>query len=227
VTGDFDLAHVGAVLADETRASILLELLGGEQLPAGELARRAGVSPSAASNHLRRLLDAGFVEAVVDGRRRLYSLSGPEIAHALETLGTIAPTKSPSSLRMASRFEAIRDARTCYDHLAGRLGVELTERLVSLRLLRELDAGYEASRRGDDWLLHLDVDVTRLRLLRRRFAPKCLDLTERRPHLAGALGAALTTAVKQHRYVTNRPGSRALQVTGDGRGFFAELGIAA
>jgi hypothetical protein len=139
-----------------------------------------------------------------------------------------SPRRSPLrhyEWRAASRQSATREPVTTI--WPGRLGVELTERLVSLRLLRELDAGYEASRRGDDWFLHLDVDVTRLRLLRRRFAPKCLDLTERRPHLAGALGAALTTAVKQHRYVTNRPGSRALQVTDNGRGFFAELGIAA
>jgi DNA-binding transcriptional ArsR family regulator len=226
VIGDVDLAHVGAVLADQTRAAMLVELLGGERLPAGELARRTGVSPSVASNHLRRLLEERFVDVVVAGRHRLYALSGARVAGALETLGTIAPLKRASSLKASQRYAAIREARTCYDHLAGRLGVELTERLVELHQLRELDAGYELGPAGSEWFVDLGVDVDDLRRLRRQFAPKCLDLTERRPHLAGALGAATAAALRKRRYIAPLQASRGLRITPSGRRFFDELGVA-
>jgi DNA-binding transcriptional ArsR family regulator len=225
VNGDVDLARLGAILADRTRASILTELLGGAPLPSGELARRASASPSAASNHLRRLLDEGLVEVVVDGRRRLYRLAGGEVAAALEALARIAPAKRVTSLRTGRRYEAIRDARTCYDHLAGRLGVGLADRLVATGVLRRTDSAFEVTRRGAAWLEELGVDVEQTRRARRLFSPFCLDLTERRPHLAGALGAAVASAVAERGFVTRVAGSRALRLTDDGRRFFTRLGV--
>lgn len=223
--GDVDLSTVGALLADPARAAILSELLGGERLPSGELALRAGLTPSGASNHLRRLLAGGLVHADADGRRRLYRLAGPDVAAALEALGRIAGPVPVRTLRGADKRVALRDARTCYDHLAGRVGVGVTERLVRLRLLHELDASYAVTRRGEAWFAELALDVTELRASRRGFALRCLDLTERRPHLAGALGAALADAVRRRGYVRPRAGSRALRVTDAGRAFFADLGV--
>lgn len=223
--GDVDLSTVGALLADPARAAMLSELLGGEPLPAGELARRAELSPSGASNHLKRLLEGGLVRAEADGRRRLYRLAGADVAAALEALGRIAAPPRVRSLRGAHKHAALRDARTCYDHLAGRVGVGVTERLVRLRLLQDADASYLVTRRGEAWFHELGVDVDEVRASRRGFAPRCLDLTERRPHLAGALGAALADAVKQRGFVRPRPGSRALRLTDAGSAFFADLGV--
>lgn len=223
--GDVDLSHLGSILADKTRASILVELLGGEPLPAGELARRAGATGSATSNHLRRLLDDGLVDVAIDGRRRLYSLSSRDVASALEALGRIAPDRAATSLRSSRRHEAIRDARTCYDHLAGRLGVGVTERLLAVGVLRACDGGYRLTARGERWFAELGIETAALRASRRRFAMQCVDLTERRPHLAGALGAALASAVKRKGYVAARRDSRALRLTESGTRFFAELGV--
>lgn len=223
--GDVDLAEVGRLLADSTRSAILIELLSGEALTAGDLARRARVSPQAASNHLRRLREGGLVTVATRGRNRLFALSNREIADALEAIGRIAPARPVRSLRSAHRYDAIRDARTCYDHLAGRLGVGLTERMMAKRFLMKGNSGFDLSRAGAGWLAELDVDVEAVRRSRRLFAPACVDLTERRPHVAGALGAAIASAFRRRGYVRVRQGTRALAITSSGRTFFAELGL--
>ena len=225
MSGDVDLAATGALLADPARARILIALLGGEQLPAGELATRAGISASGASNHLAKLLRGGLVDVRVSGRRRLYRLGAPEVAAALEALGRIAQPTEARSLRAAEQGRALERARTCYDHLAGRLGVLVTDRLVARRFLRERDGSYTVTAAGRRWFAEtLGIDTDALDG-RRRLAFACQDLTERRAHLAGSLGAALAESLLRERLLERVPGGRSLRATPAGTAWLGDFGV--
>ena len=210
---DVDLAHIGALIGDRRRAGMLLALLGGEDLPAGELGARVGASSSLASAHLNRLRDGGLITATRIGRRRLYRIAGPEVAEALEGLVSVAPTRHARSLRESRQGEALRRARTCYDHLAGELGVGLTEALARQGTLRRDDAGLALTDSGRHRLSALGVDIASAQASRRAFTRQCVDWTERRPHLAGALGAAIAARLLDLEWISRRSGSRALEVT--------------
>jgi DNA-binding transcriptional ArsR family regulator len=218
---DADLSTV-ADLMTAHRATILLALLGGRPLTAGELATRAGISPSLASSHLSKLLDGGLVAVEQKGRRRLYRLAGPRVAEVIEAMLTIAPDRAAAGLRESTRGAALRGARTCYDHLAGELGVALTDSLERQHLIETGDASYALTAAGERRLESLGIEVEPLRLQRRAFARPCLDWTERRPHLAGAVGAAIAEHALARRWVAFVPGTRALRVTDDGRRGFRE-----
>jgi DNA-binding transcriptional ArsR family regulator len=213
VFADADLATVGRMLGDGHRARFLLALLGGEELTAGELARRSGASSSLASSHLSKLLDAGLVSVRQDGRRRRYRLPGDEVARALEALLAIAPTRPASGLRDSVRGDAIKRARTCYDHLAGRLGIGLVDAMERERLLDPRAGSWEITARGEQRLVDLDLDLDGLRRSRRPLLRPCPDWTERRPHVARALGAAITDRLIDDRWIERLPGSRAVRVT--------------
>jgi DNA-binding transcriptional ArsR family regulator len=191
-------------------------LLDGAAHPAGELARRAGVAPSTASGHLSLLRDGRLVVCDIHGREHRYRLASADVAEALEALARLAPAVETRSLRSANRHAAMRTARTCYDHLAGQLGVGVTEALVRHGALIAHGAGYELTDTGEDLLRRLGVDVAEARLRRRAFTRVCVDWTERRPHLAGALGSALADAVIANGWVLRRPNDRALTVTAVG-----------
>src|SRR5207248_526697 len=133
--GDVDIAAVAALLGEPARAAMLDALMDGGIRPAGELARRAGIAPSTASGHLMRLLDGGRVSCETHGRQRRYRLASPALPEALDRLARLAPPTGAASLREAARGAALREARTCYDHLAGRLGVAVTEALVARKAL--------------------------------------------------------------------------------------------
>jgi len=186
-----DIARVAAAIGSRARASILERLLDARSAPAGTLADVAGVARSTASAHLEMLIDAGLLSVERQGRQRRYRLASPDVAHAIEALATIAPRRPVTSLRDATSAERLRTARTCYDHLAGRLGVALSEALVATGALRLRDGAYLVTRKGEVVFSALGIDLTAARLRRRAFAIPCLDWTERRMHLAGALGAAL------------------------------------
>jgi len=224
VAGDADLARVAALVGDPTRAAMLTALLDGRPRTAGELGRLGGVAPSTASGHLAQLLEGGLVACEAAGRRRLYRLASPEAAELLETLARLAPPTRPRSLRGVDRAHALRAARLCYDHLAGVLGVALTEGMVERGVLvLAADGGaFEVTSAGEAWLGGLGVDVAAARLRRRSFARACLDWSERRPHVAGALGAAVADAFLGHGWVVRRPDDRALVVTAAGRTALAE-----
>jgi DNA-binding transcriptional ArsR family regulator len=211
-----DMTDVAALLGDSTRALMLDALMDGEARPAGELARRAGVAPSTASEHLTRLVEGRLLVVEPRGRERRYRLASAEVADVLEALSCLGAETPVSSLRAASRSEALRAARTCYDHLAGRFGVELTEALVARDVLRRCDASFELSADGELFLVQLGVDVAGARARKRVFARACLDWSERRPHLAGALGAALAAAALDRDWVCRRPNDRGLRVTPKG-----------
>ena len=223
--GSADTAAVASLVAEPARAAMLDVLMDGGAHPAGELARRAGIAPSTASEHLARLLAGGLVDRAVTGRKRLYSLASSSVGELLEELARFAPPVEVVSLRSAARADALRAARTCYDHLAGRLGVGLTEALVARRALLLRDSSYELTVVGERLLSGLGVDVAAARTRRRSFARTCLDWSERRPHLAGALGAALANALLDRGWVERRPNDRGLSITSTGRASLGELGV--
>lgn len=220
-----DIATVASLFSSPARAAMLDALMDGGEQPASELARRAEVAPSTASDHLSRLLAGGLVTCAAAGRERRYRLASAAVAEAVETLQRLAPPVRVRSLRAANRGEALRAARTCYDHLAGRLGVGLTDALIEQGVLTPRDTGYELTAAGEAKLGRLGVDVAAARRRRRAFALACLDWSERRPHLAGALGAALADSVFRAGWVRRRPSDRGLTVTQDGRASLAELGL--
>jgi DNA-binding transcriptional ArsR family regulator len=210
---DADIAPVAALIADPTRAAILTALLDGRALAAGELARMAGVSAATASSHLAKLLGGGLVEVVSQGRHRYYRLAGHEVAEVLEVLARVSARPAVRSLRHSRQARLLEEARTCYDHLAGRAGVALLDLLREEGTLR----GTELTPAGEDRLARLGVDVAGARARRRRFAPECLDWTERRAHLGGALGAAITSALFEREWIRRGGVPRSVVITEEGR----------
>jgi DNA-binding transcriptional ArsR family regulator len=210
--GDADIAAVAAAIGHPARGAMLTAMFGGRALPASELARAARVSPSTASAHLAQLVDTGLVRVERQGRHRYHRLADAQVAEALETLAALAPPRPVRSLRESDRARAERAARSCYDHLAGALGVALADRLCDLGALEPSGLALL-----DPGPLHaLGVDVERARAARRPLTRSCLDWSERRPHLAGALGAAVLDALLGVGWVARRPGGRALVVTAAG-----------
>jgi DNA-binding transcriptional ArsR family regulator len=227
-----DIAPVAALMADPARASMLNALLRGTPLSAGELSQVAGVSPATASAHLARLLDGGLVAVTKQGRHRYYRLAGHEVATVLEVIAEISPVKPVRSLRQSREAAALAQARTCYDHLAGRAGVELLDALLRTNFLNGTGTGpsarYELTPEGTEKLAAFGVDVTKLRKSRRRFAGACLDWTQRRPHLNGALGAAVTARLLQLGWIERGSSRRAIRVTPAGQdGLAAAFGWSA
>lgn len=179
-----------------------------------------------ASSHLSKLLDGGLISVTQHGRQRHYRIAGPHVAEVIEAMLTIAPAQRATGLRESTRGEKIRHARTCYDHLAGQLGVTLTDSLQHQRIIQATNDAYELTDRGQARLEDLGLDIAALRRRRRAFARPCLDWTERRPHLAGALGAGLANRLLELHWLHRVPGTRALRVTDTGRkGFREELGV--
>jgi DNA-binding transcriptional ArsR family regulator len=217
-----DFAAVAGLLGHPARSAMVDALLGGEALTAGELARAAGVSAPTASEHLARLVGGGLVAVVAQGRHRYHRISGHEVAGALEAFAAICPPTPVRSLRAATERDALRRGRTCYDHLAGSLGVAVTDGLRDRGWLVVAGDGLDLSPDGEAGLRAAGVDVTAARAGRRTFARTCLDWTERRPHLAGALGAAIATAAFDAGWL-RRASGRGVRVTADGRAAFADV----
>jgi DNA-binding transcriptional ArsR family regulator len=223
---DPDFAHTAALIGDPTRAAILGALLGGKALTASELAHSAGVTPQTASMHLARLVEGRLLCVVATGRHRYFQLAGPQVAQVLETLATIAPPARVASLRESESARAVRFARTCYDHLAGTVGVALTERLIERGLIARSDATYQMTSAGMRWLEQQAIDVQRVMQGRRVAVRACLDWSERRYHLAGAFGAAMTDWLFAKKWIARFDGSRAVRLTEAGRaGFASEWGL--
>ncbi len=218
MTNEPDLATIGMLLGDRVRAAMLEALLDGEESPASSLASASGASASLASAHLRRLLDGGLVRVRTEGRRRLYRLASPQVAEFLEAaLLLTPPLTGATSLRQANRRDRLRRARLCYDHLAGVLGVAVTERLVEVGALSTAQDGLVLTAPvGDDTLGRLGIEVDVLRAAHRPLSRPCTDWTERRPHLAGGAGAAVASALLERRWVLRRAGNRGLDLTSDG-----------
>ncbi len=234
---DTDIAAVGALVADPGRCRILLALDDGRALPAGRLAAEAGVSAATASSHLGRLTEAGLLAVEPHGRHRYYRLAGPAVGDLIEALQRLAPLTPVTSLRQDTRARALREARTCYDHLAGRLGVGLMGTLLSrghltggdgvfdpatARLDHRTgyghDVDYALTDAGRGFLDDFGVTLAR----GRRPVRYCVDWSEQRHHLAGALGRGLLDRFLALEWVRPSDGSRAVRVTAAGRTGFAD-----
>jgi DNA-binding transcriptional ArsR family regulator len=245
--GDTDLARVGALIGEPARARVLMALADGRELPASVLAAEAGVAASTASAHLSRLLDGGLVTVEARGRHRYFRLAGPEVGRAIEALAAIAPPAPVRSLKDGTRAQAVRAARTCYDHLAGKLGVELMAALLRDGILsggdgrhdRERarddrpsayghDVDYRLSDRGAEALRGLGVDLHAAFSGHRPPIRYCVDWSEQDHHLSGGLGAALARRLRELDWIRPLPGSRAVKVTPSGhRGLAEHFGLTA
>jgi DNA-binding transcriptional ArsR family regulator len=209
--GDADLASVGALLAEPARAKVLLALSDGRSLPASMLAAEAGVAASTTSHHLARLVDGGLISVVTRGRHRYYALAGPDVAELLEAVARVAPAQPITSLREGTRAHALRYARRCYDHLAGRLGVAVTDALERNGFVVATDAAFTVTRDGADGLSRLGFAVRAGEVGR-----ACRDWTEQRSHIAGPLGCDLLTGFIGRGWLEPHPKTRALQLTAVG-----------
>jgi DNA-binding transcriptional ArsR family regulator len=226
-TTDVDVAAVASLLGDRTRAMFLQALTEADRLPLSALARRAEVGAATASAQASKLVAAGLVRERRVGRHRYLYLASPLVAEALEALSRIAPPQPVRSLRDASVGAALAAARTCYDHLAGRVGVDLTAALVTDGALTEVGDTFAVTTQGRARFHDLGIDVETLERQRRPLARSCLDWSERRPHLAGGLGSALREELMRRRWLTRIGTGRALRVTTAGRdGLEREFGVA-
>jgi DNA-binding transcriptional ArsR family regulator len=212
-----NFAEVGALIGDPARANILAALMDGRALTATELSYIAGVSPQTASGHLAKLTEARLLALESQGRHRYYRLSGPEVAQALEALMVLATNGPPRHRPPGPRDEAMRMARTCYDHLAGRLGVGITQGLLERGFLAEAGKTFELTPAGVEFLTGFGVDLDAAHGRRRAFARSCLDWSERRSHLGGALGAAVAARCFELGWLRRAQNSRTVLVTETGQ----------
>jgi DNA-binding transcriptional ArsR family regulator len=229
--GDADIASIGALIADPGRARILLALGDGRALPASVLADEAGVAASTASAHLGKLVKGGMLRVERHGRHRYFRVSGPEVGELIEALARISPPAQVRSLKQGSKAQAVRFARTCYDHLAGMLGTQLMEAMLRNELLTGGDGVFDPDSVHDDRLaapgFDLDYRLTTSGVrelksfgidfdalpLRRPLIKYCVDWSEQRHHLAGSLGAAIATRMIDLDWVRKADRSRAVHVS--------------
>jgi DNA-binding transcriptional ArsR family regulator len=217
-----DIAAVGALLGDRARAAMLAALAGGAALPASELAEAARVSRPTGSAHLAKLVAGGILTSEQCGRHRYFGIANERVAAAIEALAAIAPTIAPNSFRQAEAGAAMRIARTCYDHLAGRVGVALCDSLVRLRLLNVRHGHAFVTPAGARALDAFELDLELLRRSRRPLVLLCLDWSEERHHIAGALGAALAARMFELGWIERSWRDRAVKVSARGRAGLAE-----
>ena len=213
-------AEIAALVGDPARAAMLTALMDGRALTAAELAMVAGITPQTASGHLARLAGAGLLSVAKQGRHRYHRLAAPAVARMLEGIMAVAEVASPRPIRTGPRDAQMRDARTCYDHLAGRLAVALADAMAARGLLELTPDGGAVTPAGEAFFESLGIAPA---APGRRFCRPCLDWSERRPHLAGQLGAALCARCFDLGWVRRREGGRALLVTPEGRRGFAEV----
>ncbi len=225
-----NIAAPAALIADPTRAAMLSALLDGRAQPAGALAWAANVSAQAASNHLAKLTAGGLLKVETAGRHRYYRLASPEVAHAVEALACLAPPIRSLDEPRSPKARALRQARSCYGHLAGRLGVALTEALEAEGLIAQPEAGddprhFTLTEAGRRRLAEFGLDAAALRP-RPGLARRCLDWTERRHHLAGPLGVALFARMVALGWIEPaRGGGRAVRLTAAGAEGLRALGL--
>jgi DNA-binding transcriptional ArsR family regulator len=214
---------ISALLCEPTRAKMLWNLLDGRAYTAGELSIVADASPTAASNHLSKLLEAEIVKVEIQGRHRYYSLSNSEVAYVVEGLANLANNSSTKKVNKEPEKNGVKHCRTCYDHLAGFVGVKIVETLETKGYLSKAKNIYLVSEKGWEWFLFLNISKEDFINNRRPITRQCLDWSERRPHLAGQLGAELLNKMLQRKWFKKVEFSRELVATSKGRQELYEL----
>ncbi len=217
---------VAALVGDPARANMLTALLSGRALPATELAQEAGVTPQTASSHLAKLESGGLIEPEKQGRHRYYRLADPDVADVLEKLAGLAARAGHMRVRTGPKEPELRRARICYDHLAGDLGVQMLESMVSQKLVRRRKQEIVLTEDGEQFLTrHLRISPEMLAHPRRPVCKACLDWSARRHHLAGTLGAALMKRFTELKWAARNPtpGSRVVNFSRAGEKHFAAL----
>ncbi len=212
-----DLAEIAALIGEPTRVVMLWSLLGGQARPASELAFYANVSAQNASAHLARLVEAGMLAVESRGRHRFYRLSGAEVAHAVEALAALSPSAREMASSAPRHAPDLKYARTCYDHLAGRVAVEICAAFKDQGYISTSGADFDVTSAGEKLFHDLGMEIIELKQERRAFARQCLDWSERQPHIAGALGAALLERMFQRGWIARVRSSRIVRVTGKGK----------
>jgi len=216
------IAEVAALVGNPARANVLIALLDGRALTASELAYAAGVSPQTTSGHLAKLTEAKLLTLAKQGRHSYYRLASPLIGRMLEGIMAVAADGPPRYRPRWRGDDALRTARTCYDHLAGRLGVALTDALTTREHVQLTDDGGVVTQEGEAFLRTFGIDVQALGGGKRAFCRPCLDWSERRPHLAGAIGAALAERCFQLGWIKRVRDTRAVRIAPAGTAGFAQ-----
>lgn len=214
-----DITRLTSLIADPARALMLTSLLDGRALSAGELAQIGGITPQTASTHLSKLVDGKLLFVAKQGRHRYFKLAGPAVADLLEKLILVSAEQVAPMPRTGPRDEALRKARICYDHLAGEMGVAMFDGLVGQGVLA-VDAQWENAQltcEGETKLLDFGIDIEALKKAKRPLCRSCLDWSVRRPHLAGAVGAAIWQKIEQRNWAKRQDNSRVVIFTPEGR----------
>ena len=224
MNGARDLTSMASLLGDKTRARMLMTLMDGRAWTATELALAGGVSASTASSHLQRLVRSGVLEIRRQGRHRYFRIASPEHARAIEGLTTLAPSDG-HVMRAGPGDPQLRSARVCYDHLAGAAGVKLLERLYAVGIVAGDDDTPILTPKGRAWCARAGLQLDRFNGGSRPLLRTCLDWSERRSHVAGALGAAILERLLDLRYARRVRGSRALVLSPRGEAFIQRLDV--
>jgi DNA-binding transcriptional ArsR family regulator len=224
------IAGIASLFADPARALILRSLIDGSMRPAGELAWTANISAQSASAHLTKLVDGGLLVAEAQGRHRYFRLANAQVADAIEAFASLSAAVRPRAARSVLPSKAVPiqflNARTCYDHLAGEMAVRVCEAMVKARWLAQDGSDFRVTRLGQKELAALNVDLGAARRSRRVLARACVDLTQRRPHVGGALGAALLDLYVKRVWILRARRSRVVSITPRGQdGFRRAFGI--
>ncbi|MDW6025587.1 helix-turn-helix transcriptional regulator [Mesorhizobium sp. BAC0120] len=217
-----DIAHIASLVGDPARANMLTALVGGTALTATELALEAGVTLQTASSHLSKLTEGGLLKLSVQGRHRYFALAGPNIAAMLEAIMGVAAVVGTRRVRPGPRDDAMREARVCYDHLAGELAVAMFDRLLAEDAIAETADGIRLGRNGHSFFAARGIDVGALQGLRRPVCRACLDWSVRRSHLAGSLGAAILDVLFKERWARRQKKGRTITFSPEGRRAFAQ-----
>lgn len=217
-----DLENMAALIGEPVRARMLWALLDGRAYTATELSLFADTSPQNASMHLAKLVQASLLKVNAQGRHRYYSFARDEVAYAIEALANLVPPRAPKK-PLPEKASPIKHCRTCYDHLAGKAGVMITDHLLQKGYLQEQDNAFTVPPAGQQWFAGLQIDIAALQKKRRILARPCLDWSERRYHLAGALGAAVLQRCMLLGWARRAPRSRVVTFSVTGERAFRRL----
>lgn len=220
------VSEVASIISEHSRSTMLLTLLDGRKYTVSELANASKITPQTASFHLSKMIDKGIIKSEKLGRHKYLSLANSEVARVLESFLSLTEERKPNSFREVSSSRDIHFARTCYDHLAGRLGVEVTHSLLDNKYIHDNGENFELTSQGENYIHSIGINLIQLRKKRRAFTCKCLDWSERRFHLSGALGNSILLHSLENNWIERIPSTRALKVTNSGiKGYREVFGV--